>query len=119
MKKINEKDRQWEPASHEDPRDPGVWKRIIVKHDEVDPKSKLMMINLCRVPIGRTHAAHSHETMEEYFYFTEGEGEVILNEEIIPVGTGDRVIIPAKSTHKVKNTGDKELLYIGLGIALD
>lgn len=67
-KKINEKEIDWEPAAHEDPKDPGVWKKVILKHEDVDPKSKLRMINLSKVPVGKTHAAHSHETMEEIFY---------------------------------------------------
>jgi mannose-6-phosphate isomerase-like protein (cupin superfamily) len=119
IKKINEKEREWESANHEDPKDPGVWKKVIVKHEEVDSKSNLMMINLCKVPVGKTHKAHSHETMEEIFYFTEGVGMVKIDDEIVDVGAGDRVIVPAKSVHQVKNTGDEELLYIGLGIAFD
>lgn len=119
VKKVNENERVWEPAAHEDPADPGVWKKVIVKHEEVDPLSKLMMINLCKVPVGKTHKAHSHETMEEIFYFTDGNGEVRINDEFAEVGPGDRIIVPAKSVHQVKNTGDKELFYVGLGIALD
>ncbi|MEX2028199.1 MAG: cupin domain-containing protein [Candidatus Curtissbacteria bacterium] len=119
IKKVNQDERNWEPAAHEDPEDPGVWKKVIVKHDEVDPQSKLMMINLCKVPVDKTHKAHSHETMEEIFYFTDGVGEVRINDEFVEVSAGDRIIIPAKSVHQVKNTGKDELLYIGLGIALD
>lgn len=119
MQKVNEANIAWEPAAHEDPNDPGVWKKVIVKHDEVDPDSKLMMINLSKVPVGRSHASHSHQTMEEIFYFTKGEGEVIIDEEVIKVNIGDRVIIPCKSMHSVRNTGKIELEYIGLGIALD
>ena len=119
MKKINQEDLEWEPATHEDPTDPGVLKKVIVKHTSVNPKSKLMMVNLCKVPVGKTHIAHSHQTMEEIFYFTEGEGEVRIGEEIESVRAGDRVIVPAIQEHKVKNTGKIELKYIGLGIALD
>ena len=119
MKKINEKSRNWEPASHEDPKDPGVWKRVIVKRDEVDSRSKLMMINVSRVPVGKTHVAHSHATMEEIFYFTEGQGEIKIDGEIESVGPGDRVIVPAKKVHQIRNTGNSELKFIGLGIALD
>lgn len=119
MKKANQKTRDWEPAAHEDPKDPGVWKKVIVRHEEVDPKSKLMMINLCRVPVGKTHSAHSHETMEEIFYFTSGEGQVKIDDEIENVSAGDRIIVPAKAVHQVKNTSNVELKYIALGIALD
>jgi len=40
-------------------------------------------------------------------------------EEIENIKAGDRIIIPAKSVHQVKNTGNTELRYIGLGITLD
>ena len=119
MKKINESHRTWEVANHEDPDDPGVLKKVIVRHEELNPNSKLMMINLSRVPVGKTHVAHSHKTMEEIFYFTEGEGEVRIEEEIETVGQGDRIIVPATAVHQVKNTGDTELKYIGIGISLD
>lgn len=92
---------------------------MVVRHDEVDKNSKLMMLNLCKVPVGKTHKAHSHKTMEEVFYFTEGEGEIRIEEEIETVGPGDRVIVPATHIHQIKNTGNVELKYIGLGIALD
>ncbi len=119
MKIINQTSRKWEPATHEDPNDPGVWKKVIVRREEVDPGSKLMMVNLCRVPIGKTHLAHLHETMEEIFYFTGGIGEVKIDDETEKVERGDRIIVPAKSVHQVRNTGNIDLEYIGLGIALD
>ncbi|HSX19269.1 MAG TPA: cupin domain-containing protein, partial [Candidatus Saccharimonadales bacterium] len=109
MRKINEKDLGWEPATHEDPENPGVWKKIVVKHEDVDPRSKLMMVNYCKVPVGKTHAAHSHETMEEIFYFTSGEGQVKINDEIEDVTAGDRVIVGAKGIHQIKNTGKVDL----------
>ncbi len=119
MKKINQSQRDWEPAAHEDPKDPGVLKKVITRHEEVNPKSRLMMINLCKVPVGKTHKAHSHKTMEEIFYFTEGVGEIRIEEEIETVGPGDRIIVPATAVHQIKNTGKGELKYFGLGIALD
>ena len=119
IKKTNEKNLKWEPAAHENPKDPGVLKKVIVRDEDLDPKSKLMMVNLCKVPVGKTHKAHSHNTMEEIFYFTVGEGEVKIDDEIESVRPGDRVIVPAKTFHQVKNTGRSELYYIGLGTALD
>jgi len=78
-----------------------------------------MMINLCKVPVGKTHKEHKHETMEEIFYFTQGNGEVKIDNETNKVIEGDRIIVPATKMHSVKNLGKKELKYIGLGIALD
>ncbi|OGD94039.1 hypothetical protein A2697_03445 [Candidatus Curtissbacteria bacterium RIFCSPHIGHO2_01_FULL_41_44] len=119
INKVNESERNWEPATHEDPKDPGVWKKVIVRHEEVDPKSKLMMVNLCKVPVGKTHKAHSHQTMEEVFYFTKGFGEITIDEEVQKIKAGDRIICPAKGVHQIRNIGDVELKYICFGVALD
>lgn len=119
MKKINENDLDWEIPAHEDPENPGTLKRVIVRHVEVDPQSKLMMINIAKVKPGRVHPAHSHQTMEEIFLFQEGRGEIKVNNEITKVGPGDRIIVPAKSEHEIRNIGKNELKFIGIGIALD
>ena len=119
MNKINEKDLKWEVPSNEDPKNTGTWKRVIVRHDDVDSKSKLMMVNLARVLVGRAHPTHKHPTMEEIFYFQEGEGEIVLDGKSTKVIAGDRVIVPAGVSHEIKNTGKIELKFIGIGIALD
>lgn len=119
MKKVNQKDRRWEPGSHEDPQNPGVYKKVLVRHEEVDPNSKLMMFQLCKIPPKTKHVAHSHPTMDEIFYFTEGEGEIEVNGGKEKVGPGDRIIVPAGQVHQIRNTGNIELKFIGLGVALD
>ncbi|OGD87870.1 hypothetical protein A2870_01295 [Candidatus Curtissbacteria bacterium RIFCSPHIGHO2_01_FULL_41_11] len=119
MNKININDLQWEIPSNEDPKNVGAWKKVLVIHAEVDPKSKLMMVNLARVLVGKVHPAHIHRTMEEIFYFLEGEGEVILDGEVESVRSGDRIIVPAGVSHEIRNTGKIELKFIGIGIALD
>ena len=119
MKKINQKDRNWEPGSHEDPQNPGVYKKVLVRRDEADSKSKMMMFQLCKIPPKTTHVAHSHLTMDEIFYFTEGSGEIEVNGEKEKIVSGDRIIVPAGKVHKIRNIGKVELKFIGLGVALD
>src|SRR3990167_9552421 len=69
MKKISQKDRNWEPGSHEDPQNPGVYKKVLVRHEEADPDSKLMMFQLCKIPPKTTHVAHSHPTMGDFLFY--------------------------------------------------
>src|SRR3989338_2759788 len=114
MKIINQKDRDWEPGSHEDPKNPGVYKKVLIRHDEVNPKSKLMMFQLCKIPPKTTHVAHSHPTMDEIFYFTSGNGEIEINGEVEGVKPGDRIIVPAGETHQIRNLDKDELKFIGL-----
>ena len=119
MKKVNQKDRDWEPGSHEDPQNPGVYKKVLVRRKEADPKSKLMMFQLCKIPTKTTHVAHSHPTMDEIFYFTEGSGEIEVDGQKEKVVSGDRIIVPAGQVHQITNTGKIELKFMGLGVALD
>ena len=119
MKKVNQKDRNWEPGSHEDPQNPGVYKKVLVRQEEADPDSKLMMFQLCKIPPKTTHVAHSHPTMDEIFYFTEGKGEIEVDGEKEKIVSGDRIIVPAGQVHQIRNTGKVELKFIGLGVALD
>ena len=119
MKKVNQKDRNWEPGSHEDPQNPGVYKKVLVRQEEADPDSKLMMFQLCKIPPKTTHVAHSHPTMDEIFYFTEGKGESEVDGEKEKIVSGDRIIVPAGQVHQIRNTGKVELKFIGLGVALD
>ncbi|OGD84216.1 hypothetical protein A2165_03570 [Candidatus Curtissbacteria bacterium RBG_13_40_7] len=119
LKKINQRNRQWEPGSHEDPKNPGVYKKVLIRHEEADPKSGLMMFQLCKIPPKTTHVAHSHPTMDEIFYFTQGKGEIEINKEIEKVNAGDRIIVPAGHIHQIRNLGKTELKFIGLGVALD
>ncbi|KKS05042.1 hypothetical protein A2W45_01650 [Candidatus Curtissbacteria bacterium RIFCSPHIGHO2_12_41_11] len=119
MKKVNQKDRNWEPGSHEDPKNPGVFKKVLIRREEANPKSKLMMFQLCKIPPKTTHVAHSHPTMDEIFYFTDGEGEIKVNGEVEKVQPGDCIIVPAGENHQIRNLGKTELKFIGLGVALD
>lgn len=117
--KINIDDLKWEIPSNEDPKNVGSWKKVLVSHSDVDPKSKLMMVNYARVLVGKVHPAHTHKTLEEIFYFLQGEGEVTLNGKSNLVKSGDRIIVPAGVSHEIRNTGKIELKFIGIGVALD
>ena len=119
LKKINQKDRNGESGSHENPQNPGVYKKVLVRREEADPDSKLMMFQLCKIPPKTTHVAHSHPTMYEIFYFTEGKGEIEVEGEKETIVPGDRIIVPVGQIHQIRNTGKVELKFIGLGVALD
>ena len=118
-KKVNIGDLDWEIPSNEDPNNIGTWKKVLARHEDLDPKSKLMMVNFARVLVGKVHPSHTHKTMEEIFYFLEGSGQVVLNGKVEEVKAGDRIIVPAGISHEIRNTGKIELKFLGIGIALD
>ena len=52
-------DRSFVPAGHEDPRSPGVWKKVLLEQAELRPGT-VRMINWARLPIGKSFAPHYH-----------------------------------------------------------
>lgn len=64
-------------------------------------------------------APHSHEDMEEVFYFVRGTGVLFLDGEEIPVKAGSAVVSPPNTTHEVKNTGDDILQHVVVSVKTD
>lgn len=57
---------------------------------------------------------HQHCGEQEIFYFLSGNGVVTDDGEEIAIGPGDVMVTPDQSFHSVKNTGDEDLVFIGL-----
>lgn len=60
-------------------------------------------------PLQQT-SGHSHEGLEEVYFFQQGKGGMKLDEEFIKVTAGDIVLIPAGAFHKVFNTSVEDNL---------
>jgi len=52
--------------------------------------------------------------VDQFFRIEEGEGEVEINGEVTPIGPGSGIIIPAGSSHDVRNIGDEDLKIYSL-----
>lgn len=57
------------------------------------------------VPQEKETFLHLHHTFQEIYHVLDGEGEMSLGKETFPVKTGDSVLIPAGTPHKVRNCG--------------
>jgi mannose-6-phosphate isomerase-like protein (cupin superfamily) len=70
----------------------------------------------CTLPPGRTSSAVSHKTVEEIWYFFEGEGQVWRKqgsqEQVTEVNPGVSITIPHGVHFQFKNTGTKSLKFI-------
>ena len=53
---------------------------------------------------------HAHR--DEHWVIVEGEGKVTIDDKIINVKTNDKVFIPKNSKHRIKNMGQKTLIFI-------
>jgi mannose-6-phosphate isomerase-like protein (cupin superfamily) len=61
---------------------------------------------------------HLHPTMEEYFYFINGEGEYTIGNDVFSIKPATFFRIPANTKHALKPTGAQPLLFVYFGIAV-
>jgi mannose-6-phosphate isomerase-like protein (cupin superfamily) len=104
------------PASHEDPADPGVLKKVLLgKADFMHGAAQ--MINWAKLPAGKTFRAHYHEDMQEIFIIVKGSARITIDTETGELAAGDTVVIPARAVHVMEALGQEDVEYIALGIA--
>lgn len=118
MKIIRSKDMQFVPASHEDPKNPGVLKKVIVKKDDVI-QGHLQMVNWSLQKTGKSIESHYHENLDEIYIILSGRGEITVDGETEIVEKGDTIIIPHGAVHTMQNQGTEDIEFIALGIAGD
>jgi mannose-1-phosphate guanylyltransferase/mannose-1-phosphate guanylyltransferase/mannose-6-phosphate isomerase len=83
------------------------WGRFEILRDEGHFKSKVIMVRA-----KQQISYQSHAKREEHWIITKGAGEVVLNDEIIPVRAGVHVHIPLGAKHRIRNTGDQPLEFV-------
>jgi mannose-6-phosphate isomerase-like protein (cupin superfamily) len=63
------------------------------------------------------HAGHRlslqfHHHRSEHWVIVAGSGEATVDEDRIPVGPGDYVVIPCGARHRIHNTGAETLVFV-------
>ncbi len=106
------------PASHEDLKDPGVLKQVLLNRNDLE-KGRIQMINWSTLLPGKSFRNHYHEAMDEVFIILYGEVEITVGNEKATLGKGDAVVISKEETHRMTNLTDREVCYIAIGISRD
>lgn len=117
MKVIRFQSINYKPASHEDPNDPGVYKKILVKRNAIQD-GHLQMINWAKIPVGKSFAKHYHQDLQEVFIIISGMGHIVVDDQQAELKPGDVVVIDPHEKHSMKNTGEDLLEYIVIGVAV-
>lgn len=112
------------PASHEDPKNPGVLKRVIAKQQNFQP-GQVQMLNWAQLPVDSSFQPHYHEDMQEVFVLLSGVVTMTVRklnsdgsaEECITMRSGDTVIIDPTEIHQMHNIGDAVAEYMVFGIS--
>jgi len=109
-------DQAYVAAGHEDPKSPGVWKKVFFQKDDLRP-GRIQMVNWARLPRGNTFAPHYHEDMQEMFVILSGETRIRVGQEEHTLRRGDAVLIDPHEIHQMWNDGRDDVEYLAIGIA--
>ncbi len=104
------------PASHEDPRNPGVLKRVIATNHDFQ-EGHVQMLNWARLPAGSSFQLHYHEDMQEVFVLLKGYVEMRVAGESTMMAAGDTVIVNPREPHQMFNHLHEDAEYIVFGIS--
>ncbi|MCA9057790.1 MAG: cupin domain-containing protein [Planctomycetaceae bacterium] len=104
------------PASHEDPRNPGVLKRVIATATQLQ-YGQVQMLNWASLPAGRSFQPHYHEDMQEVFVLLTGQVQMTVNGQCVEMNAGDTVIVEPREVHVMTNSGDAPAEYLVFGIS--
>lgn len=74
------------------------------------------MINWAKLLVGRTMRAHKHENMEESFIIISGSALFRVGDREVLLKRGDAIRVYAREVHEMKALGNKDVLYIVIGI---
>ncbi|MDG2382634.1 MAG: cupin domain-containing protein [Pirellulaceae bacterium] len=116
MKFIPVDNRDFEPASHEDPNQPGVMKRVIAVKGQL-LRGRVQMINWAQLPIESSFRPHYHEDMEEIFVLLSGQAEMTVDGQLFSLRPGDTLVVAPSEVHSMTNRGDCLVEYLVMGIS--
>ena len=53
-----------------------------------------------------------HQKRSEHWFVIEGQGQVTLGNDFLKIQAGSSIDIPARSSHRIENTGNTNLVFI-------
>jgi hypothetical protein len=76
-------------------------------------KCEVLEPRIVHIPPGKFNERHKH-AHETIFYYLQGRGQVIVDEQTIPVTAGDVVFVPRWAIHQSQNLGDEEMRILAI-----
>ena len=117
MRIVRSSEVDYVPASHEDPNQPGVLKRVLATKEQM-LDGRPQMINWARLPVGSSFRLHYHEDMEESFIIVSGTVEMRVDGKPHQLNAGDMLVVSPGERHDMENTSDSDVEYIVIGVSL-
>lgn len=119
------------PASHEDPQDPGVLKRVLLSASSLTA-GQVQMVNWSVLRAGRQFAAHYHQDMQEVFVMLAGVADMqvwstksrleadrmpTVDPQKFSLQAGDALLVEPGEIHQMINRGTEDVTYLVFGIS--
>jgi quercetin dioxygenase-like cupin family protein len=90
---------------------PGRYMRWLANKDSLQANN--LSVCVIRVMPGEVvRPAHSHPKSEELIYIINGNGKVMIENEVGEVRAGSAILFEQGKVHMLKNTGDNEMKVI-------
>lgn len=89
-------------------------KKILSK--ELPETLQIKQIALGYLTPGEVIEPHIHPDMDEYYYVLEGNGSILLNNDMLPFHKAIFVKVPAGTTHSLECEQDLTFFYFGVQI---
>ena len=75
-------------------------------------ESPRLLVGLNAFEPGQTHSLHAHEGMDRVYHVIDGEGEFLLEGQVLPMKAGDMLAAPPGVPHGVRNSSEGRLLVL-------
>ena len=118
MKHIPAGNQSFVPASHEDPQNPGVLKRVIATQSDI-LRGQIMMVNWSRLPGDSAFQSHYHEDMQEVFVLLSGHVRMTIDQQNMELQRGDTVIVEPREIHSMQNLQTTPAEYLVFGVSTE
>jgi mannose-6-phosphate isomerase-like protein (cupin superfamily) len=91
---------------------PVTGERIVFRKTSAETNGEAVVIECFVQPSGFVAKAHVHPSQDERFEILKGSVMFKIDGKELPAGPGDRVLVPAGSTHQFWNAGDEEAHFV-------
>ncbi len=118
MKVVRGSEIEFVPASHENPDDPGVLKRVLATKSDL-LRGQVQMVNWSMLPKGKSFQSHYHEDMQEVFVILNGQVRMRVDTESVELFGGDAILISPREIHEMENVCESDVQYVVFGISTE
>jgi quercetin dioxygenase-like cupin family protein len=91
---------------------PITGERVVFRRTAADTKGEAVVVEVFVEPHGFVAARHVHPNQEERFEILSGALELTLGADTVTAQAGDRVMVPAGTSHTFRNAGDTTAHFV-------